>query len=90
MARKAPPRNVLAGKTATVSLARNGLVIEVQEVRAVDAALVAQGLLDAIRGLEKTGYDELVLDAGAVTSHVIEVAEDAGMTGHAKRVGFTI
>jgi len=49
-ARKRRTSNVLTGKTASVSISRNGLGIEVADVPAVDAALVAKCLLDAVHG----------------------------------------
>jgi hypothetical protein len=68
--------NVLTGKTASVAIQRNGLSIEVGDVPAVDAALVAKCLLDAIRGLQAAGYEELVIDAGAVHGGIIEVPDE--------------
>lgn len=68
--------NVLTGKTASVAIQRNGLSIEVGDVPAVDAALVAKCLLDAIRGLQAAGYEELVVDAGAVHGGIIEVPDE--------------
>jgi hypothetical protein len=87
--------NVLTGKSASVAIQRNGLSIEVGDVPAVDAALVAKCLLDAIRGLQAAGYDELVIDAGALHGGVIEVPEeidgdDFALPPEAKRrIGFT-
>ena len=57
-------RNLLTNRKATVSLSRNGLVVEVGDVSAPDAAVVAQCLLNAFRQLENAGYHELTFDAG--------------------------
>lgn len=68
--------NVLTGKTASVSISRNGLGIEIADVPAVDAALVAKCLLDAIRGLQTAGYEELVMDGGSIHGGVIEIPDE--------------
>jgi hypothetical protein len=94
--RKRRNGNVLTGKTASVSISRNGLAIEVSDVAAVDAALVAKCLLDAVRGLQQAGYEELVMDGGSVHGGVIEVpdeidGDDFVLPPEAKRrIGFTI
>jgi len=88
--------NVLTGKTASVSISRNGLGIEVADVPAVDAALVAKCLLDAIRGLQQAGYEELVMDGGSIHGGVIEIpdeidGDDFVLPPEAKRrIGFHI
>lgn len=63
MARK--KSNLLANRTATVSIHRNGLQVEIQSVPATDAGLVSQALLDMVRNLVLSGYEELVQDAGS-------------------------
>jgi hypothetical protein len=85
-------RNLLAGKTCTVSLSRNGLVIEVPEVQAVDAAQVAAALLEAARGLVKAGYDELIPDAGGVHGGPLGEYADDDHAEQARRrvIGFRV
>jgi hypothetical protein len=86
--------NVLANRSASVSIHRNGLSIEIESVPAVDASIVAKCLLDVVRELIRVGYAELVNDAGGVHGGVIEVpdeedAEDFVLPVEAiKRVGF--
>lgn len=87
--------NVLANRTASVSMHRNGLSIEIDSVPAVDASLVAKCLLDVVRELVAAGYGELIVDAGGVHGGVIEVADDDDGDDYVlppeaiKRVGFT-
>ena len=52
--------NPLANRQADISITRGGLVIEVKGVAASDSERVAAILLDSIRRLIATGYDELV------------------------------
>lgn len=91
--------NLLANRTATVSVARNGLTIEVAGVPAADSARVAAAILDAVRGLVSAGYEELVLDAGSAhASPAGEVPDDDEITpaetdpptakGQSRRLGF--
>lgn len=93
--RKRRSVNVLTGKTASVAIQRNGLSIEVGDVPAVDAALVAKCLLDAIRGLQAAGYEELVIDGGALHGGVIEMPDEVDGDDYVlppegrRRVGFT-
>ena len=88
--------NVLTGKTASVSISRNGLGIEVADVPAVDAALVAKCLLDAIRGLQQAGYEELVMDGGSIHGGVIEIPDEVDVDDYVippeakRRIGFHI
>lgn len=56
--------NPFTNRKANVSLHRNGLQIEIADVSAVDAGIVAKELLDIMRQLTAAGYEELVLDAG--------------------------
>lgn len=70
------PQNVLANRTASVSMHRNGLSIEIDSVPAVDASIVAKCLLDVVRELTAAGYAELVVDAGGVHGGVIEIADE--------------
>lgn len=90
MATRRRTRNLLAGKTANVSIHRNGVSVEIPDVPAGDCALVAQALLDAMRQMVKAGYDELIPDAGGVHSGPLgEVADDAEYEeAKARRVGF--
>jgi hypothetical protein len=90
-ARKRRTPNLLANRTAAVSLYRNGLTIQIESVPATDCALVAQALLDAMRNLVEAGYSELVqegpsLHAGAL-GEIPEEAEDEEAKG--RRIGFT-
>lgn len=88
-------RNVLTGKTATVSINRNGLAIEVGDIPAVNASLVAKCLLDVVRTLQRAGYDELLLDAGGLHGDLVSVADEEDGEDFAippesrRRVGFT-
>lgn len=75
MARKKAP-NLLANRTASVAIHRNGLSIEVANVPADDAAIVAAELLRAMRALVKAGFDELVQDAGSLHSAALGDAPD--------------
>lgn len=94
--RKRPARqtNVLANRTASVSMHRNGLSIEIESVPAVDASLVAKCLLDVVRELVAAGYAELVVDAGGVHGSVIEIADEPDAEDYVlpptavRRVGF--
>jgi hypothetical protein len=87
--------NVLANRTASVSMHRNGLSIEIDSVPAVDASLVAKCLLDVVRELVAAGYAELIVDAGGVHGGVIEVPDEDDGDDYVlppeaiKRVGFT-
>lgn len=89
--RNPKPTNLLANRTASVSLARNGLHIQVDGVNATDCALVAQALLDALRNLVDAGYTELVpegpsLHAGALGEIPEEVEDEEARVD--RRVGF--
>lgn len=68
--------NPFTNRKATVSVHRNGLSIEIQDVGATDAGMVAKELLDMVRTLVQAGYDELVMDAGGVHGGVFEVADE--------------
>lgn len=74
--KKRRPVNVLANRTASVSMHRNGLSIEIDSVPAVDASIVAKCLLDVVRELTAAGYAELVVDAGGVHGGVIEIPDE--------------
>jgi hypothetical protein len=88
------PHNVLANRTASVSMHRNGLSIEIDSVPAVDASLVAKCLLDVVRELVAAGYGELIVDAGGVHGSTIEIPDDDDGDDYVlpieavKRVGF--
>jgi hypothetical protein len=77
MAPRKPPKNLLANRTASVAITRNGLAIEITGVAATDAGVVAKSLLDAMRDLVKAGYDELLPDGGSMHSTPIDQAEEA-------------
>lgn len=88
--RKARPTNLLANRTAAVSLTRNGLTIHIDSVPATDCALVSQALLDALRQMVEAGYTELVqegpsLHAGALGEIPEEVEDEEARQ---PRVGF--
>lgn len=68
--------NILSNRTASVSIHRNGLTIEIESVPAVDASVVAKCLLDVVRELQAAGYGELIVDAGGVHGGVIEQADE--------------
>jgi hypothetical protein len=91
MPRRKPIPNILADKTATVSLARNGLVIEIAGVKAVDAAQVSACLLNVARDLVKAGWDELVPDAGGVHGGAYgEYVDDDHAEESKGRLGFVV
>jgi hypothetical protein len=84
--------NPLRGKTATVSLTRNGLTIEIEDVPAAQAATVGGILLQAARQMVRSGFDELVVDAGSIHAAPLgEVPDDAEEeeARHPRRIGFT-
>lgn len=91
----AKPRksNVFTNRKASVSVHRNGLSIEIADVPAVDAGVVAKELLDMLRQLQRAGYDELVVDAGGVHGGAFEVpdeidGDDFVLPPESRRVGF--
>lgn len=69
-------QNILSNRTASVSIHRNGLTIEIDSVPAIDASVVAKCLLDVVRELQAAGYGELIVDAGGVHGGVIEQADE--------------
>lgn len=89
--------NVLQHKKASVSLARNGVCIEVADIPAEDAGIAAKELLDVFRTLVKAGYDELIVEAGGLHSGALgEMPDEDGVDTYTepaqlpvKRVGFT-
>ena len=90
MARKT---NVFTNRKSSVSIHRNGLTIEIADIPAVDAGLVAKELMDVVRQLQRAGYDELVLDAGGVDGNHFEVpdevdGDDFVLPPEARRIGF--
>jgi hypothetical protein len=72
---------------ANVSVHRQGLTIEVPDVRLAEAAQVAAGLLDALRELTQH-YPELIVDNGGVHGGILGEVPDDGLTETRKRVGF--
>lgn len=76
MPRKRPQKNLLANRTASVSIHRNGLQVEIASVPASDAGLVSQALMDMVRNLVEAGYDELLMDAGGVHGGALGEAQD--------------
>lgn len=93
----AKPRktNVFTNRKASVSLHRNGLTIEIADVPAIDAGVVAKDLMDVVRQLQKAGYEELIVDAGGVHGGVFEVADEVDGDDFVlppearRRIGFT-
>jgi hypothetical protein len=71
--------NPFTNRKASVSLHRNGLSIEIQDVGATDAGVVAKELLDMMRQLTAAGYDELVQDAGALHGGGFETPDEEGI-----------
>lgn len=69
-------RNLLTGKTATVTLSRGGLTIEVGGVPAPDAGLAASAILNTYRQLVSAGYDELREFGPSLHGAPVEVPED--------------
>lgn len=82
--------SVLANRTATVGINRNGLVIEVTGVPATEAVLVAQYLLNGVRQLVKVGYEELIPDSGSFhsTGHVVDDDDLEEVVEEPKQMGF--
>ena len=85
--------NVFTNRKASVSLHRNGLTIEIADVPAIDAGVVAKELMDVLRQLQRAGYEELIVDAGGVHGGVFEVqdevdGEDFVIPPEARRIGF--
>ena len=71
--------NPFTNRKANVSVHRNGLSIEVQDVSAVDAGVVAKELLDMVRQLVAAGYEELVVDNGALHGGGFETPDEEGV-----------
>ena len=68
----------LTRRKASVSITRNGLTIEVPDVPAVDAGLVASELVQVMRTLAAK-YEELIPDAGHVAGGGgIEIPDEDG------------
>jgi len=76
MTRRRLKPNVFANRTAEVAIQRNGLSISIGSVPASDAGVVAKELLDLLRTLEKAGYEELLIDAGALHGGGFEVPDE--------------
>lgn len=97
MATRSKKQNLLAGHTANVSLQRNGLLIDVQGVPAVNAGHIAAGLLDALRNLTEH-YPELTADGGAFYGSPVPVPDEyddpdgteTPAAGHKPLIGFVI
>lgn len=92
MARK--QTNVFTNRKASVSVVRNGLAIEIADVPAVDAGVVAMELLKTLRMLVAAGYDELVVDGGQLHGGVIEIpdevdGDDYVLPPESRRIGFS-
>ena len=84
----------LSRRRANVSINRNGLLIEVPDIPAVDAGVVAAELVQVMRTLAKR-FDELTPDAGHVGGGGgIEIPDEDGVEDAVdpmvarKRVGF--
>ena len=95
--KKKSAARVLQHKKASVSVHRNGLHIEVGDITASDAGLVAKALLDTMRQLVKAGYDELIVETSPLHSGALgESPDEDGVDTYTepaqlpvKRVGFT-
>jgi hypothetical protein len=93
--RKKSAATVLQHKKANVSIARNGVCIEVSDVPAEDAGIAAKELLDVFRTLIGAGYRELIVEATPMHSGALgEVPDDADQEEarvpvFERRVGFT-
>jgi len=70
------PKNILANKAASVTIHRNGLSVEIQSVPATESGLVAQALLEMVRNLIDSGYEELVMDGGSFHGSGHDQAEE--------------
>ena len=90
-------RNLLTGKTATVSVARGGLSIEVSDIPATDAGLAASAILNTFRNLVTAGYDELREFGPTIHSDAMAVPDEADdseykiapeSSGPSKKIGF--
>jgi hypothetical protein len=88
--------NPFTNRKATVSVHRNGLNIEIADVNATDAGVVAKELLDMVRQLVAAGYEELIVDAGSLHGGGFEVPEEEDMEefklppeARRRRIGFT-
>jgi hypothetical protein len=68
--------NPFTNRKATVSVHRNGLNIEIADVNATDAGVVAKELLDMVRQLVAAGYEELIVDAGSLHGGGFDLAEE--------------
>lgn len=87
----------LTRRRASVSMHRNGLTIEIADVPAVDAGVVASELVKVMRTLASK-YEELIPDAGMVGGGIgLEVPEEEGVEDavdppvmrQRPRIGFT-
>ena len=84
-------RSLLAGKTATIWVERNGAGLKMEDVPASEAPLLLADLLAAFRALEKS-FPEMIQDLGAVPGGApIDVTDDdwADDGRRRKRLGFT-
>ena len=94
-ARRRKSANLLANRTASVSLTRNGLTIVIDGVPATDAGLVAKALLDGVRNLVTAGYDELLENQGSHHAGALgDVPDDADQEEarvpvFERKIGFT-
>jgi hypothetical protein len=79
MTRRRQKPNVFANRTAEVAIQRNGLSISIGSVPASDAGVVAKELLDLLRTLERAGYEELVIDAGALHGGGFDTPDEDGV-----------
>jgi hypothetical protein len=86
------PVTVLAHKKATVSVARNGVLVEIGDISAEDVGLALKEVLDVYRTLARMGYDEVVVDAGSHHAGPLgEFPEDEEEPPNelTRRIGFT-
>jgi hypothetical protein len=84
----ATSRKRIKVQTANVQLHRNGLTLDMNGVPADQVESVAAHLLDAMRGLTKRGYAELIVDSGSLHGGVFGETGDAPPVAESKRIGF--
>lgn len=83
-------RSLLAGKSATVWIERNGVGLKMEDVPALQAPMILADMLAAFRALEKS-FPELVRDLDPVPGGApVDVTDDEWQDDGSgrKRVGF--
>lgn len=90
-ARSRRTRSLLAGKTATVWVERNGAGLKLEDVPATEAPLILADMLAAFRALE-TSFPEMIRELDPVPGGApLDVRDDeyAEQGTRRKRLGFT-